>query len=113
MHEMSIASDLLHQVLSSLREHEVSRVDEVEVKIGVLRQIVPEALELAWRTITEGTPAQGAELKIVEEAPVARCRLCGQTFDVAVDNFVCGKCSAADVEIVAGNDIILQSLTCQ
>ena len=107
MHEMSIASQLLQQVLSSLTGHDVTRVDEVEVKIGLLRQIVPEALQTAWEAVAEGSAAQGAVLKIVEVAPTAKCCLCGRTFDVTVDDFTCGQCEAADIEIVAGNDIDL------
>ncbi len=112
MHEMSIASELIRQVLAEADSHGATRVDEVVVEIGALRQVVPEALELAWQVISEGTAAEAATLKLTEVEPSARCRQCGRKFGAEIDSFLCPGCGQADVDIVAGNDIILKSLTC-
>ena len=84
----------------------------MEVAIGVLRQVVGESLEMAWQVVREGTPADGAELDIEEVPPSVRCRDCGRVFGPTLESFLCPGCGRADVDIVAGNDIILKSLTC-
>ena len=113
MHEMVIAEGLLRQALRAAEEHRVTRIDRIEVVTGVMRLVVPEALQMAFEVLSKGTVAEGAELEITEERIVARCRGCGREFGCEVYDFACPGCGAADVELVAGNDIILASLTCE
>lgn len=113
MHEMSIASELLRTVLAVAAENGAARVEEVEVQAGAMKLIVPEALELAWSVLAAGTPAEGARLKLTEVPIEAECRPCGRRFVAAVDGFACPGCGQADVEIVAGDDIILTSVVCR
>ncbi len=112
MHEMSIATSLLDEVLAALSGHDGARVDLVELEVGSLRLIVPEAMDLAWRSLTVGTPAAGSALKITEIEPFARCRVCGCEYRPELISFLCPKCGKADVDILSGNDIILKSLVC-
>lgn len=119
MHELTIASELLHQTLSAVRSHadQLSGqagdpcIEEVEVEIGLLRLVVPEALEMAWQVVCEGTAAEGARLSISETRPAARCRLCGRAFEPTIDDYLCPGCKKADVEICGGNDIVLRAVT--
>ena len=77
-----------------------------------MRMVVPDALAMAFEAAAEGTLAAGAALKIVEVAPVARCRPCGRTFHPAEGEFLCPDCGRADAEIIEGNDICLKSMVC-
>ncbi|MFH1748717.1 MAG: hydrogenase maturation nickel metallochaperone HypA [Planctomycetota bacterium] len=113
MHEMSIAASLVEHVLSEARQQQAVWVQEVEVQIGVLQLVVPEALEMAFSAITEGTLAAGATLKIVPVPARARCRQCEQCFEPAVDDYLCPKCQLADVEIVGGREIVLTTIVCE
>jgi len=111
MHEMAIASALVEQLARIARENNATRITAAEVHCGILRQVVPEALELAFAAASAESPAAGAVLKIVEQPIVARCRSCQRIFEAAVDNFLCPACQTADVELLAGQDIILQTVT--
>ena len=113
MHEMSIAVEIVEQCLRIAAENNVTRVDEVDLEIGVLRRVVPEAMELAFQAASEGTVLAGAKLQIHEERLVAVCRACDCMFCPSIDDFTCSKCGAAEPRIVAGNDIIIKSLVCQ
>lgn len=118
MHEMSIATALLDQTLSAVAgaispTPDGPCVEQVEVSIGILKQVVPEALAMAWQAVREGTLAAEAELALVEVPAQAACRLCGTRFVPAVDDFLCPTCGQADVEIVAGNEIVLTAVTCR
>ena len=110
---MAIATELLQQVLAVAAEHGAGRVEEVTVRCGVLRQVVPEALETAFTVIARGTPADGAALKTEEEAAEARCRPCGRLFECRVDDYLCPACGQADVEFVRGHQILLTSVVCR
>lgn len=111
MHEMSIAAALIDQVLSIAEENDLVHIDRVEIEVGALRLVVAEALETAFSVMSDGTRAQGALLVQTEKKGVAECRECGHRFEPLIDSYLCPHCDRADVEIVAGRDIILSSLT--
>ena len=113
MHEMAIATELLESVLSAVAEHGGGQVHEVEVALGAMRQVVPEALETTWQAVTKGTSAEGARLQMTEVPMQARCRSCNHEFAPVVESYLCPRCGQADVEILAGDAIILTSLTCE
>jgi hydrogenase nickel incorporation protein HypA/HybF len=113
MHEMSIATALLEQLRRIAAEQQAARIVEVEVHCGVMQQVVPESLQLAFEAASTDTLAAGARLKIVETGLAARCRSCGEQFEAAIDNYLCPRCRTADVEIVAGRDIVLRSVVCE
>ena len=110
MHEMSIAEELVKQVVDVARENGGRSVGEVEVELGVFRQVVPEALEIAFAVVAEGTVAEGAVLKMTEKGIVGLCRVCQNRFEASLKTFQCPKCNEADVEIIEGDDIMLTSM---
>jgi hydrogenase nickel incorporation protein HypA/HybF len=113
MHEMAIAAALMDQLLQIAAAQQATRIQEVELRCGVMQQVVGESLQLAFEVVSADTLARGATLKIVEQPLVVRCRPCGRQFDAAIDNFLCPQCRTADVDIVAGRDIVLQSVVCE
>ncbi len=116
MHEMTIANAILAETLRAVASQEDTEalvVEQVDVAIGELQAVVAEALELAWGAVIEGTCAEGASLVTQEVAPRAQCRACDERFAPSVREFVCPACGVADAEILAGNDIVLTSVTCR
>ncbi len=111
MHEMTIAQSLLDHVLSLARQHGAKRIRRIEVELGVMRLVVMDALREAFAVISEDTAAEGAELKMAETGLRAACNLCGQEYSAKVEDFRCPACRQADVRILAGNDIIIKSVT--
>ena len=82
MHELSIAD----AVVTIAREHARGRrVTSVEVRIGHLRQVVPDALEFAFELVAAGT-------------------------EVGDFPFACALCGSLDVEVVAGDELLVESL---
>jgi len=113
MHEMSIATGLLQSVLDAAGAHGGGRVEEIELELGAMRLVVPEALEMAWSVVSQGTPAADARL-VMKEVPIqAKCRRCGSVFSPEIGEFLCRQCGQADVEILQGDEILLKSIVCQ
>jgi hydrogenase nickel incorporation protein HypA/HybF len=113
MHEMSIACDILRCAVEAAGRHGAQRIEELVVEIGPMRQVMAEALQAAFEMISEGTPAEGAAMKVIETAIKATCRDCGCGFEPTIDNFLCPRCEQANVEITGGNDIVLKSVSCE
>ena len=111
MHEFSLASALVDQLLRISAAHADSRITEVEVACGVMQQVEPDALRLAFAAVTADTPAANARLVLSEEQIVAECRQCGTRYDAHIDDLRCRTCVVADCQILAGRDVILRSVT--
>jgi hydrogenase nickel incorporation protein HypA/HybF len=106
VHELSIAQ----AVVAIATEHATGRrVTRVDLRVGVLRQVVPGALELAWQAATAGTVAEGAELAI-ERVPVrVACRACGEA-ELEDVPLACPACGRTDVAVVAGEELVVESM---
>ncbi len=110
MHEMALMNGVFEVIERAISEHDVQRVLQVRLKVGELTNADKEALELAFEAYAKGTPCEGAEL-IVQRIPVkARCTICQQEFLVNNVIFSCPKCINARVEIIQGEELLLESL---
>jgi hydrogenase nickel incorporation protein HypA/HybF len=102
MHELAIA-DAVVGIVS--RHAGGRRVTAVELEVGQLRQVVPDALAFAFGLVAEGTCAEGAELAL-EVVPVAvACRGCGAQTQQAAFPLACGACGSDDVDVVRGEEL--------
>jgi hydrogenase nickel incorporation protein HypA/HybF len=107
MHELSIADAV---VAIAARQAGERRVVRVELKVGHLRQVVPQALEFAFGLVAEGTPVEGAEL-VMEIVPAAgRCRACGTESELPGFPLLCAACGSADLELTQGEELLVDAL---
>ena len=113
MHEMAIAEMLMAQVQAVAAHDHAVKVEQVDVELGQLRQVVPEALELAFAVVSQSTVAGGAKLVLTEKNIVAHCRDCDLDFPAELGVLQCPQCKLTNVNIVDGDDIILRSVVCR
>lgn len=104
MHELSLCQAIADHVQARAGGRPVRRVD---VRIGHLRQVVPDALQFAWEMLTEGTDLADSEL-VVEHIPaVVRCRACGTDTTLDWPVLVCAACESHDVDLRSGEELEL------
>jgi hydrogenase nickel incorporation protein HypA/HybF len=107
MHELSIAQ----AVVDVVECHAAGRrVLAVEVRVGHLRQVVPDSLEFAFELVVSGTPLEGAELRIEEVPAVGVCRACGTRSSFDWFPLVCQGCGSLDIELVEGEELLVDAL---
>jgi hydrogenase nickel incorporation protein HypA/HybF len=107
MHELSIADAV---VAIASRHAGDRRVTRVELKVGHLRQVVPDALRFAFELVAVGTPVEGAELVMDVIPAAAVCRDCGATGELPGFPLVCAACGHADLELVSGEELLVDAL---
>lgn len=107
MHELSICSS----IVGIVKEHAAGReVRAVHIRIGEMRQIVPDTLVYCWSLVTEQSELEGAEL-LVERVPAKiRCSACGNEQVLENLAFVCGTCTGNAVDLVEGDEFLITSL---
>jgi len=115
MHELSIATAILEQALEAVVPHDATRIDRIDVEVGRMRLVVPEALQTAFTAVSQGSIAQAAQLVITEVDIQAICRHCQTSFCPCpeIGHYLCPQCQQADVQIVTGHDMILTSIIAQ
>lgn len=115
MHEATIAAAAIEQAIEAARSHGATRITRIELEVGAMREVVPEAMAIAFEACAIGTMAEGAKLDLHETAVRLQCRGCGGEFGPDLDalSFVCPACGAADGEMLEGNRILLKSVECE
>ena len=107
MHELAICEAIVHKA----EAHAEGRaVLGVTVRIGHLRQVVPDALMFSWDLVTEFTHAQGATLHIESVPAIVRCNVCDRETTLSLPILSCGSCGSFDVALLSGEEFQMVSL---
>lgn len=106
MHELSITQSLIDAVLDRTGERTVTAVN---LRIGPLSGVLPDAMRFCFDVASAGTPLEGATLMIDEPQGVGRCRSCQQEFELSDLILLC-LCGSADVEVLRGRELMLMSV---
>lgn len=119
MHELSLAS-AIHE--TALRHAGGSPLRSVQLRLGRLRQVVPDSLDFYFGVVTKGTADEGATLEMELIDALLRCPECGREWDpapppaegeedlLAVPMFRCPGCAAGGAEVVSGEEFEVESI---
>ena len=107
MHELSLADAIVRVCCEHAADRKVTRV---ELKVGRLRQVVPNAFAFAFELVAKGTPVEGAELELEEVPARVACSACGATTEVARFPLACGRCGGLAVEVVSGEELHVEEI---
>lgn len=77
MHEYSVMLGLVESLLDDLKDRELKRVISVELKIGELTFINPDALDFAYTALAADTILEGSVLKVEKVDAAVSCSSCG------------------------------------
>ena len=106
MHELSLSRAILN---TAVKHAAGGRVCVIDLKVGRLRQVVPDTLEFYFQFVARGTICDGARLRqeIVEVR--LRCEQCEREWEIVTPAFGCEACGAGGV-VVAGDELEVASI---
>lgn len=107
MHELSLCQAIVETVSLHAGGRPLRRVN---VRIGYLRQVVPDSLRFSWEVITDATILADCELVVDHVAAVIACRSCGEHTTLDRPLLLCSVCEGSDVEVVAGEEFQIESI---
>jgi hydrogenase nickel incorporation protein HypA/HybF len=112
MHELSLARAVVETAASHAGGMPVV---SVQLRVGALRQVVPESLEFYFEIAARETACDGARLEQEAVAALMRCPACGAEWDPApppaagwaavVPVLRCPGCDAAGAEALRGEEL--------
>jgi hydrogenase nickel incorporation protein HypA/HybF len=113
VHETALAAGIVRIVREEARRHNVARITEIHVQVGLLSAVEAHSLSACFELLAEGSVAQGAALKIANAPLPVRCASCGHTFELATRSFFCPRCRSADIRFGGGYGCTIQSISAE
>ena len=107
MHELSLSSAIVNTVA---KHAEGRRVAVVNLRVGKLRQVIPDTLEFYFEFVARDSVCEGARLEQVLIDARLRCRPCAREWAIEIPAFRCPTCGGSEVEIAAGNEFEVESI---
>jgi hydrogenase nickel incorporation protein HypA/HybF len=108
VHELSLCGAIADIVSRRAGER---RVASVHLRIGTLRQVVPDTLDFCWTMVTDGTHLDGATLDVDRVDAVLHCNDCHATLPMAdAISLACAGCGSVAVDVIAGDEFEVTAL---
>ena len=110
MHEVSVMQSALDIAIDHAKQQNATRIHRINMRVGALSGVVPDALEFAFEVVTQGTLAEGAKLEIERIPALCYCPACRIEFEPKDVIYACPQCGSLNVEIRAGRELELAYL---
>lgn len=107
MHELSLAGAVIN---TAVKHAGGRRVAVVSLRVGRLRQVVPDTLEFYFEFVARGTLCEGARLEQEVIEARLRCRPCAHDWPIEIPAFRCPRCGGSEVEVASGNEFEVESI---
>jgi hydrogenase nickel incorporation protein HypA/HybF len=107
LHELSMCEAIAGTVVGRAAGR---RVLSVRIRIGHLRQVVPESMAFCWEMVTADTVLDGTELDIEHVVATVVCDDCGATSTLDAPVLACAACGSRGVTLRSGEELMIVSL---
>lgn len=108
---MSLVESLVESLRQMQQERGWERVTKVHLKVGALRQVVPEVLLFCYEVAVSDTELAGSSLEL-DVVPIRRrCTACGRIWGGEEGAFaLCPSCGGTKTELLEGMELYIDSL---
>lgn len=110
MHELTVAQNIIELAEEVAEREKVSSIKEMDIEIGILSGVVPDALEFALEMIRKNTKLENTEIHFTKIEGRVVCRNCGFQFDTNDLLVICTECSHSGFNIIDGKQLRIKSL---
>jgi hydrogenase nickel incorporation protein HypA/HybF len=107
MHELALSTAIVNTVVKHAEDR---RVSLVSLRVGALRQVVPDSLAFYFEIVARDSVCEGARLE--QELIPARlhCRSCDHEWEIEIPAFRCPACAGSDVAVASGDEFEVESI---
>jgi len=107
VHELALSGAVLNTALKHAGDR---RVSLVSLRIGRLRQVVPDSLEFYFELVARGTLCEGARLEQELIPASLRCEPCDFEWEIEIPAFRCPLCRGSEVAVRSGDEFEVESI---
>jgi len=110
MHELAVTESMLNLVLEEAAKAGAQRVDRINLVIGEMSGIVGESVEFYFGFLAKETVAESARLDFEYHPSQAMCRDCKRELALPELDWTCPECGSANLQIVGGSELYIDSI---
>ena len=107
MHELSVSAAVVD---TAVRHAAGRKVTSVHLRVGALRQVVPDSLAFYFEIVARDTLCEGAVLEQELVAARLRCESCETEWEADAPAFRCPGCAGGDVTVVCGDELEVETI---
>jgi hydrogenase nickel incorporation protein HypA/HybF len=107
VHELSLSGAIVNTVV---KHADGRRVTVVSLRVGRLRQVVPDTLDFYFGFVADGTVCEGARLEQELVPALLQCAACDRTWEIELPDFRCATCGAVEVDVISGDELEVESI---
>jgi hydrogenase nickel incorporation protein HypA/HybF len=107
VHELSLSSAIVNTVAKHARGRKVT---VVSLRVGRLRQVIPDTLEFYFEFVARDSVCQGARLEQEVVPARLRCNECEHEWAIEIPAFRCPACAGSDVLVASGDEFEVESI---
>lgn len=112
MHEMALMGDILLLIEKDLEKRNLDRVKRIDLIIGELSNVLPDAIELAFDVYkAQGIPFidNDSQLTIIREKAKAKCLSCDVEYEPDQRLAICPVCQFPSGQLISGETFRIES----
>jgi hydrogenase nickel incorporation protein HypA/HybF len=110
MHELSIAVNIVELATDEAKKANAKKVLKLELDIGRLSGVLPEALEFAMEEAIKGSLLEKAAIAYNYIPAVGNCPDCCNEFDTDDYFKICPFCNSTNTFFIKGKELNIRSL---
>jgi hydrogenase nickel incorporation protein HypA/HybF len=107
VHELSVSAAVVD---TAVRHAAGRKVTSVHLRVGALRQVVPDSLAFYFEIVARDTLCEGAVLELELIAARLRCASCETEWEADAPAFRCPGCAGGDVSVVCGDELEVETI---
>jgi hydrogenase nickel incorporation protein HypA/HybF len=119
MHEFSISSEIVRNVLDHVKKEKGKKVLSIQLEIGELALLNPEQVIFWIHELFKGSVAEGAKVKVRTIKARIQCESCGFKGGISLDQkdpfrhfvpYSCPKCGSFQIKVEKGRECTLRRI---
>jgi len=110
MHELSITKSMVDLAVDEGKKAGARRVGKINLIVGEMSGVVDECIKFYFGFLSKDTIVDGAELEFKRVPMTARCKECRNEFMLGDFDWHCPKCRGAKLDIIAGDELRIESI---
>ncbi len=110
MHELGIVMNIAGTVLELMRERNLKKVHKIVLQVGELSSVIPSYLDECYPAAVDGTELEDTALEIEVIPGNARCKECGEVYNLLIQKRICPACGVDHWDLVSGREFTLKEI---
>lgn len=110
MHELSLVMSIVKTCEEIAQQENANEVKEVQLEVGTMAGVEPNAFDMAWKEGTKNTKLHNAQLLIEKVEAQAQCLECKTQFPLENLFDACPECNSHFIDILNGKQLRIKSI---